>query len=103
VARPAPPRDRLVVVGLRDRVDGLLLVEVLGAGDRRHEADQHAVAHDLRLEPGGAVGVPDRLPAVGQRDPHPELVDPGPLHRGVDALLPQPVGHPARLVLFHLL
>src|ERR1051326_8659242 len=48
--------DRLVVVGPGDGVDGLRLVEVLGARDEGHEPDQVPVLHDLSLEPGGAVG-----------------------------------------------
>jgi signal peptidase I len=58
--------DRDVVVGRRDRVDDLAVGEVLGAGDVRDEADQDAVAHDLGLEPGGAVVVPDGLAPVRQ-------------------------------------
>src|SRR5205814_1750204 len=71
--------DRLVVVGARDGVDDLRLVELVGAIDHRYVADEHTVAHHLRFKPGGTVGVPDRLPAVEDHDPHAELVDPGPL------------------------
>ncbi len=67
--------DRLVVVGPDDRVDGLVDVEVSGALDARHEADQDAVPHDLSFQAGGDVGVPDRLTAVAQDYTHPDLVD----------------------------
>src|SRR5580693_5169247 len=93
--------DGLVVVGPRDGVHDLGLVEVLRPGDLRHEAHQVAVQQDLGLQPGRALGPPDGLtPLPG-----------GHLHRvGVDAGLPQvrrnsavaqPVGHPAGTVLVH--
>src|SRR6476469_595165 len=44
------PGDGLVVVGTGNGVDGLRLVEVLGAFNLRHVSDQHADEHDLRLE-----------------------------------------------------
>src|SRR5262245_33280094 len=50
--------DRLVVVGALDRVDDLLLGVVVRALDHGYEPDQHAVAHHLRFQRGGAVGVP---------------------------------------------
>src|ERR1700731_3831592 len=65
--------DRLVVVGPRDGIDGLWLVEVLGALDLGHEPDQVPVLHDLRLKPDRAVGVPFGLAPVVQVHPHPEL------------------------------
>ena len=68
--------DRLVVVGAGDGVDDLGLVEVLGAFDLRHEADQHAVPHDLGFKARGAVGVPLGLAAAGQRHADAELVVP---------------------------
>ena len=40
----------------------------------RHETDQHAVPHDLRLQPGGTVDVPQCLPAVPERHADPEAV-----------------------------
>jgi hypothetical protein len=39
--------------------------------------DQNPVPHDLRLEPRGAVVVPDRFPAVGQYHPDAVLRDAG--------------------------
>src|SRR5690242_15270224 len=62
----ALPGDRLVVVGPGDRVDDVLLGEVLGAVDLRDEADEHAVAHDLSFQSCGAVGVPFGQPAARQ-------------------------------------
>src|SRR4029453_18049480 len=78
--------DRLVVVGGGDGLDDLPLAEVLRARDRRYEADQDPVAHDLRLEPGGAVVVPDRLAPVGQHDADAVLRDAGvwQFHMGED-------------------
>src|SRR5688500_18677470 len=69
--------DRLVVVGVPDGLDDLLLGEVLRALARGHEADEHAVGHDLRLEPGGAVGVPHGLTPAGHGHDDAELVDAG--------------------------
>src|SRR3954468_8869640 len=40
----------LVVVGARDHIDDLLVVEVLGAGNGRNETDQHSIAHDLSFQ-----------------------------------------------------
>jgi hypothetical protein len=50
--------DRLVIVCPGDSVNDLGLVEVLGAVDLRHVANQHAVAHDLGFEARGTVGIP---------------------------------------------
>jgi hypothetical protein len=58
--------DRLVIVCPGDSVNDLGFVEVLRAGDLRHVANQHAVAHDLGLEARGTVGIPLGFAAAGQ-------------------------------------
>ena len=58
--------DRLVIVCPCDSVNDLGFVEVLGAVDLRHVANQHAVAHDLRFETRGTVGIPLGVAAAGQ-------------------------------------
>ena len=58
--------DRLVIVRPGDSVNDLGLVEVLGAVDLRHVANQRAVAHDLGLEARGTVGIPLGFAAAGQ-------------------------------------
>ena len=93
--------DRLVIVGPGDRVDHLPLVVLLGALDLGYKADQNAVAHDLRFESGGSVGVPDRLTAVRQNDAYAELADPGPLDVGGCATLTESIYDPSRSVLIH--
>jgi hypothetical protein len=93
--------DRLVVVGPSDRVDHLPLVVLVGAFDLGDKAHQNAVAHDLRLESGGSVGVPDRLTAVRQNNSYAELADPGPLDVGGCATLTQSIYDPSRPVLIH--
>ena len=102
-ARQLGSRHRLTVEVPGDHLDDLRLAEVLRAGDRRHEADQDAVAHDLSLEPGRPVVVPDRLTAVGQVDPDPVLRDPGvrQLHVGEDVAGAQRLDHPASAFLIH--
>jgi hypothetical protein len=47
-------------------VDELGFVEVLGAFELGHVADEHAVAHDQGLQIGRAVGVPLSFAAAGQ-------------------------------------
>src|SRR4051812_44370180 len=97
----ALPGHRLVVVGTRDGVDRLRLVEVLGAGDLRHEADEYAVAHHLCLQTGGAVGIPDRLTFVAQHDAYPELVDAGTFEMRGNSALAKCVDDPAGPVFVH--
>jgi hypothetical protein len=87
--------DGLVVVGARNSVDCLGLVEVLGAFDLGHEADEHAVAHNLGFETGRAVGVPLCLAAAGQRHTDAELVDAAAEQVRVDAAVTKGVDHPA--------
>src|SRR5215470_3031300 len=58
--------DGLVVVGAGDGVDDLRFAEVFGTIDLGHVAHQHAVAHDLGFQAGGAVGVPLGFAAAGQ-------------------------------------
>src|SRR5215475_4827144 len=60
------PGDGLVVVGAGDGVDDLGFAEVLGALDLGHVADKHAIAHDLGLQAGCAVGIPLSFAAAGQ-------------------------------------
>src|SRR5262249_52963835 len=97
----ALPGDRLVVVRAADRLDDLLVVPVLGAFELGDKTDEHPVAHHLRLDAKGAVGVPDRLASVAQDDPDAELIDPGLLHVRVDAAFAQGVDHDACPVLLH--
>jgi L-fuconolactonase len=93
--------DGLVVVGPGDRVHDLGFVEVLRAVDLRHVADQHAVLHDLGLQPRRAVGVPLSLAAVVQGHAHTELIHARPGQVGVDAAITQLVDDVAGPVLVH--
>src|SRR5260370_1634783 len=67
------PGHRLVVVGPRDGIDDLLLIEVVGPLDHGYETDEHSIAHHLSLNAGGAIGVPFPLTPAGQRHADPEL------------------------------
>ncbi len=87
--------DGLVVVGAGDGVDDPGLVEVLGAFDLGHVADEHAVAHDLGFEAGRAVGVPLGFAAAGQRHADTELADAAAEQVGIDAAVTKGVDHPA--------
>src|SRR3954469_13278371 len=80
--------DGLVVVGARDHIDDLLVVEVLGAGNGWDETDQHSIAHDLSFQACRAVAVPDRLATAGNLDPDPELIDAGLLQPGIGSVIP---------------
>src|SRR5579859_1809591 len=93
--------DRLVVIGTRDGVDDLRVVEVLRPGDRRYEADKHPVAHHLCLEAGRAVAVPDGLAVPIEYDADAELRRGHPGHVGRYPTLAQRVDDPSRLVLVH--
>ena len=93
--------DGLVVVGAGNGRHDLLLVEVLRPGDHRDEADELTVEHDLRLEAGRAVAVPDRLATARDTDAYAELVDPSLFHMGVYSALAQLVDDVLRLVLVH--
>jgi hypothetical protein len=75
---------------------------VLGAGDHRHEPHQHPVAHHLRLQAGGAVGVPDRLATVAQGHAYAELVHASSGKVRVDAASTQRIDHAAGPVLVHV-
>ena len=94
--------DRLVVVGAHDRVDrpGRRRSPRSPRSDR-DEADQHAVAHHLRLEPSGAVAVPDGGAPAGQPDRDAELVDARLLHPRVHPALAQRVDDPLCPQLLH--
>ena len=72
-----------------------------GPADALHEPDEDAVAHDLGLQARRTVGVPDRLPAVGQHDPYAELRHRGPLHVRGHTPVAQRVHHPLGLNLIH--
>jgi hypothetical protein len=87
--------DGLAVVGAGDGVDDLGFGEVLGAFDLGHVADEHAVAHDLGLQAGCAVGVPLSFAAAGQRHPHAELAEAPAQQMSVDATVTKRVGYPA--------
>src|SRR6266567_5653399 len=93
--------DGLVVVGAGDGVDDPGLVEVLGAFDLGHVADEHAVAHDLGFEAGRAVGVPLGFAAAGQRHTDTELADAAAEQVSVDATVTKGVDHPAGPELVH--
>ena len=88
-------RDGLVVVGASDGVDGLRLVEVLGAADLRNEADECAIAHDLGFEARGTVGIPLSVAAAGQGDAHAELADAAAEKVCVNATVPKGIDHSA--------
>src|SRR6185312_11192511 len=104
-ARPGRGRalagDGLVVVGAGDGVDDLGLAEVLGAFDLGHVADEHAVAHDLGLQAGGAVGVPFGFAAAGQGHADAELAGARAQQVSVDATVTKGVGDPAGAELVH--
>src|SRR5260370_14403764 len=91
----APAGDGLVIVGADDSVNDAGLVKVLGAGDPGHVADQHAVAHDLGLKAGRAIGVPLGFATAGQRHPHAELADAAAEPVSVDATVTKGVDHSA--------
>ncbi len=92
----------LVVVGAGDSVNDLGLVEVLGAFDLRHIADEHAVAHDLGVEAGGTVGVPLGFATAGQRHPDAELAHAAAEQVSVDATVTKGINHPAGPELVHV-
>ena len=93
--------NRLVVVRPGDGVDDLSLVEILGALNLRHVADQHAIPHDLGFKSRGAVVVPLGLTAAGQRDANTEVGCAAEQVR-VDAAIAESVNHPPGLELLHL-
>ena len=97
----ALPSDGLIVIGPRDSVDDLLLIEVLGSFDLGHIADKHPVLHHLSLKACGAVGVPLRLTAIVQRHADPELIHAELRQMSVDAAVAQRIDHPAGPVLVH--
>ena len=66
-----------------------------------HEADQHAVAHDLRLEPGRAVDVPEGFPPVPERQADPEPVRRRPGDVRDQAVGPQRLGDPGGFCFLH--
>src|SRR6266700_2874302 len=75
------------------------------AGERRtrrgHDADEHAVAHDLGLQAGRAVGVPLGLATAGQRHADAELADAAAEQVRVDAAVTQGVDHAAGAEFVH--
>jgi hypothetical protein len=87
--------DRLVIVCPGDSVNDLGLVEVLGAVDLRHVANQHAVTHDLGLEARGTVGIPLGFAAAGQRYANAELAHATPEKVSVNATVTKGIDHPA--------
>ena len=87
--------DGLVVIGAGDGVDDLGFGEVFGAFDLGHVAHQHAVAHDLGLQAGGAVGVPLGFAAAGQGHADTELAKAPAQQVRVDATVTKGVGYPA--------
>ena len=97
----ALPGDGLVIVGTRDSVDYLGLVEVLRTLDQRHVPDEDAIQHDLGLKARGPVGIPLGLAPARQRHPHTKLAVPSE-QVSVNAAIPKGVNHPARLELIHI-
>src|ERR1017187_793579 len=97
----ALPPDGLGIVGPRDGVHDLRLIESLRAGDLRNEPDQVPVEQHLGLQGRRAFVAPDRLAPVGQHDTHPVDINPGILQVRVDATIPESVGDPPGPVLVH--
>src|SRR5215470_5431468 len=93
--------DGLVVVGAGDGVDDLGFAEVFGAFDLGHVAHQHAVAHDLGLQAGGAVGVPLSFAAAGQGHADAEPAKAPAQQVSVDATVTKGVGYSAGPELVH--
>jgi hypothetical protein len=96
----AQPGDGLVVLGPRDGINDLGLVKVLRALDLRHEPDEHAILHDLRLEAGRPVGVPLGLAPARQRYTHAVLAV-APVQVSVDTTVTEGVNHATRPKLIH--
>src|SRR3954454_16018022 len=67
----------VAVVGRGDSRNHGRVVEAFRTRDLRHEPDQHAIAQNLRLQSGRAVGVPHRFAAIGYDDSHPGLENTG--------------------------
>src|SRR2546429_1190986 len=91
----------LVVVGPRNGVHDLRLVERVRAGDLRYEADQIAVEQDLGFQAGRALGTPDRLASAACGHLHRVCVDAGFPQVRVDATVPERIGDPAGSILVH--
>ena len=87
--------DRLVIVCPGDSVNDLGLVELLGAVDLRHVANQHAVAHDLGFEARGTVGIPLGFAAAGQGYANAELAHATSEKVSVNATVTKGIDHPA--------
>src|SRR5215472_14335531 len=87
--------DGMVVVGAGDGLNDAGLIKVLGAFDPWNVADQHAIAHDLGLKAGRAVGVPLGLAAAGQRHSDTVLVDSATEQVSIYATVTKGVHHPA--------
>src|ERR1700730_4656934 len=96
----AQPGNGLVVLGPRDGINDLGLVKVLRALDLRHEPNEHAILHDLRLKAGRPVGVPLGLAPARQRHPHAVLTVP-PVQVSVDTTVTEGVNHATRPKLIH--
>ena len=95
------PADGLVVVGSRDGVHDLGLVERVRAGNLRYEADQVPVEQNLGFQAGGALGTPDSFTPAARGHLHRVCVDPGLPQVRVDAAVPERVGDPAGTILIH--
>src|SRR5437868_14287600 len=85
---------RLAVVGPRDGVHDLGIIEVLRAGDLSDEADQIPVEQHLRLQGRGVFPAPDRLAPVTYRHAYPVHIDAALVQVRVDAAVPEGIGHP---------
>src|SRR5579863_6205800 len=90
-----------VVVGPGDGVHGLGFVEVFRTGDGRDEADQVAVEQHLGLEARSSFQTPDGLPATTERNAYSIGAGARLVQVRIDAAIPERIGDPAGLVLFH--
>jgi hypothetical protein len=95
------PADGLFIVGSRDGVHDLRLVECLGAGNLRDEADQVPVEQHLGLKGRRAFVTPDRLAPAAEHDTYSVDIDPRSFQVCVNAAISESVGDAAGPVLIH--
>jgi hypothetical protein len=79
----------------------LRLVECLGAGNLRDEADEVPVEQDLGLQGRRAFVTPDRLAPAAEHDTYSEDIDPRGFQVCVNAAISESVGDAAGPVLIH--
>ena len=95
------PADGLFIVGSRDGVHDLRLVECLGVGNLRDEADEVPVEQDLGLQGRRAFVTPDRLAAAAEHDTDSVDIDPRSFQVCVNAAISESVRDAAGPVLIH--